>query len=280
MEVALKLVGTKMDPLQITFLRFLAGGLILAPFAVHSAGHLSIGVLTKKVLVRLALLGVLNITCCMAVYQYSLRFYNASTGALIFCSNPIFTMLFSHIFTSNDRLTRRKVVAMVTGLSGLVLLINPWEMKTGNILLGMTLTLFATIVFSLYSVLSGKISVHTGAFVQTSVSFISGALFLLIILILTGRPVFAGIAQNFAVLFYVSVVVTGFGFLSYFYVIHSATATMGSIAFFLKPILAPIAAMVILHETIQSISMYVGIAFVLAASCILLFRQDKPAKIN
>ena len=34
MEVALKLAGSEMDSFQLTFLRFMIGGLLLLPFAI------------------------------------------------------------------------------------------------------------------------------------------------------------------------------------------------------------------------------------------------------
>jgi len=69
------------------------------------------------------------------------------------------------------------------------------------------------------------------------------------------------------------VVVTGAGFLLYFLAIKQSNATTGSIVFFLKPVIAPILAVLIIGDVI-TYNMYIGIALILAASYILIFRKS------
>ena len=275
MEVALKLAGSSLDPFQITFLRFLLGGLVLLPFAVNEYKSKPKGFMTKQLWLSMILLGAVNGPFCMVLFQFGVDNSNASTAAVVFCSNPIFTMLIAHIMTEDEKANRRKVFALALGAAGLVFMMRPWDIQTGNTMAGIWFSLGAAASFGLYGVLGGKTIRRVGAFTQISASFFFGTLFLLLIMLPLGRPVFYGVADNLGIILYVSVVVTGCGYLLYFLAMKHSNATTASIIFFLKPIFAPIFAVILLGEII-TYNMYIGIALILAASYILSFRSGNP----
>ncbi|MDR1815314.1 MAG: DMT family transporter [Clostridiales Family XIII bacterium] len=275
MEVALKLAGGALDPFQITFLRFLIGGLLLTPFAAHERrGMRAAGgePLTPRLWLWVAFLGAVNVPFCMIFFQLGVLHSNAATAAVIFSCNPVFTMFFAHALTPDDKMNRRKALALAIGIAGLVFMIRPWDLQPGNTFLGAALSLAAAAVFALYGVLNAKTLVRVGTFTQTASSFVIGALILLALLPPLGRPIFAGFTDNLPILVYTSVVVTGGGYLFYFLALKKSSPSTAAIVFFLKPVIAPVFAVLVLAEQITW-NMYCGIALILAASYILLFRK-------
>jgi drug/metabolite transporter (DMT)-like permease len=59
------------------------------------------------------------------------------------------------------------------------------------------------------------------------------------------------------------------GYLAYFLAIRFSNATTGSVAFFMKPVLAPAFAVLILRETLAWNS-FLGIALILVSSFIII----------
>jgi len=275
MEVALKLVGSSLDPLQITFLRFFIGAIILLPFAIHEYRSKPKGFMTKKLWLSMLLLGAINGPFCMVLFQMGVDNSNASTAAVVFCSNPVFTMIVAHIMTEDEKANRRKVFALMLGLVGLFFMIRPWDIQAGNTMAGVLFSLAAAASFGLYSVVGGKTIKRVGAFTQTASSFFFGSIILLLIMLPLGRPVLTGVADNIGLVLYVSAVVTGCGYLLYFMAMKRSNATTASIIFFLKPVIAPVFAVILLQEAI-TFNMYIGIALIVAASYILIFRSAKP----
>jgi drug/metabolite transporter (DMT)-like permease len=158
-------------------------------------------------------------------------------------------------------------------------MIKPWNMQEGNTVMGIIFMLLAAVFFGWYTV-AGKISVKKmGIMAQTSFSFIMGSLVLLVIILVMGRPVFAGVAENWMAVAYVSIFVTGLGYFCYFKAIKHSDATTGSIAFFLKPAIAPVIAVIILHEHIMW-NTYIGIGLFLLASYMNIRGKRKEAKLN
>jgi len=274
MEVALKTVSTSLDPFQVTFLRFLFGGIVLLPFAINEYRSKPKGFMTKRLWLTQVFLGGAVLPSSMTLYQFAVMGANASTVAIIFCTNPVFTMLIAHLMTEDEKLNRLKILALALGAVGLVLLIHPWEIQEGNTLAGALLSLATSAVFGLYNVISGKNINRVGAYTQVSSNFLIGSLVLFCLLQFLGRPVFEGVGDHLGVVLYVSAAVTGGGYLLYFFAMKRSNATTASTVFFLKPVIAPIFAVILLGEVI-TYNMYIGIALVLTASYILIFRKNK-----
>lgn len=277
MEVALKMVGSNLDPFQLTYVRFLIGGLILLPFALRELKQKGIRLVPKDFVVLLGI-GVLGVTVSMMFFQLAVMKSNASTAAVIFCINPLFTMAFAALF-SDERMDKYKAYVLGIALLGLVFLIRPWSLQEGNTAAGIILMILAALTFGAYTVLAKGSVRKMGAIAQTSFSFILGALVLLIVTIVLGRPVVAGLVDEAPLVIYVSVFVTGIGYWSYFKSIGLSDASTGSLAFFLKPAIAPFIAVIVLHEVLLW-NTVVGILLILLASYMNLMFQRKTNAIR
>ena len=277
MEVSCKIGGANLDPFQLTFLRFLIGGLILLPFAIVQMRKRGVR-LTIKDMLALAGVGILGVTISMSLFQISIMMCNASTVSVLICVNPFFTMIFAHFMTS-EKLNAYKLIVLAIAITGIVFMLRPWDIQEGNSPLGMGLMIASAFVFGLYTV-AGKVSQEKiGLMAQTSISFLLGAGVLLIVILFMGRPVVSGISDNVPIILYTGLVVTGLGYYCYFKAIELSDAATGSFAFFLKPAVAPVIAVIVLHETILW-NTIAGIAFVLAASFLNIALQRRAEHIE
>lgn len=263
MEVALKLGGGKIDSFQLTFLRFFIGGMLLLPMAIAELKKNNIRLHIKD-FAWLTLLGIICVPLCMLAFQAGVMKANAGTAAVILSSNPIFTMIFAH-FISDESFTKGKLKVLIIGVIGIIFMIRPWDMQPGNTITGLGLVLFAAIMFGLYTVLGKDMNKKIGIFAQSAFSFLIGSFILLIVIIIMGKPITEGITENIPIIFYASVCVTALGYYSFFIAIKYSDAATGSIAFFLKIVIAPILALIVLGEGFTW-NMYIGIACMLAAS--------------
>lgn len=268
MEVALKIGGSTYDSIQLTFLRFFIGGVILAPVAVREVrrDHIQI---SGKDIVWLLLLGVMGISISMVLFQIGVLHCNAATAAALFCMNPICTMLIAHLFTS-EKMTKTKALAIPVALVAAVFMIRPWDVQEGNTVYGMIIMVIAMVTFSAYTVMGKRTIGRLGTFAQTSLSFILGSLVLLIAMLIMGHPVLAHITEKPLVVLYCGIVVTGLGYMFYFLAIRYSDATTGSLAFFIKPAIAPVLAVLVLHETVYW-NTIVGVILLITASIITLY---------
>ena len=273
MEVALKIAGNQLDAFQVTFIRFAIGGLFLLPFALIDMKKRNVS-LSKSDLLYLTGLGVLCICVSMLFFQIGIVHANANLVSVIICSNPIFVMIFAH-FIVNDKFTKRKALVLIISFLGLVFAANPFNLAEGNTAFGIICAVTAAVTFGLYTTI-GKLKIaKIGDIPQTCFSFLIGSAVMLIPMLIMDKPIIAGInSSNILMVLYIGVAVTGIGYYTYFQAIHACGPSNASIVFFLKPMFAPIIALVVLHESLTW-NIIVGIVLLLTGSMINLRAAKK-----
>ena len=281
MEIALKLVSDDFNPIQLTFTRFFIGGLFLLPFAIVSL-HKKQKYLSKKDLLYFAFLGFLGIVISMCLYQLAVLTTKASVVAVLFSCNPVFVTILAFLLLK-ENIHKSNVLALILEIIGSLIIINPFNTKLN--IFGVLLTIASTLIFALYGVYGKRKCLKFGGIVVTCFGFIFGSLEMLILIglshisyisnilannnvlsIFSSIPLFTGYSiQTLPVIIYICIINTGLGFAFYFKAMEETSAQTTSLVFFFKPILAPILALILLHEVIP-FNMIIGIVFILLGS--------------
>lgn len=290
MEIALKLSSGHFNAIQLTFLRFLIGGVVLLPLAIN-------GIKKKKLKIHPAdfgfffLTGFICVVISMILFQLSVLYTPASIVAVLFSCNSVFVVMFAYLFL-HERVHKHTVISIVVSLIGMGIIINPLHF-TGSAV-GVICVLGSAVTFALYNVIGRTRSDRFGGITLTCMSFLCGCAEMLVIIALShvpniaagmkgaglsvfsSIPVFSGIAlQNLAGLLYVGICVTGLGYTFYFLAMEKTSAATTSLVFYIKPVLAPIFAFAILNEAITS-QMMIGIVFIIIGSLIAFIPGIRP----
>jgi len=264
-EVVLKFVAGIFAPLQITFLRFSLGGLMLLPFALRALRernvHLSLSDFKK-----FAFTGFLFVPVTMTFYQLSVTFTEASVVAVIFSSNALFVTLLASVVLG-EKLRYNHFIALGFEVLAILLIIDPFggELDPTGALLAVT----AAVLFAAYSICGKKLAPRYGGVAVTALSILCGAIELFV-LILFGRTALGGsLFSTLGLTVFVDVPLvsnipasalpwlavmafgtTGGGFVTHMLALEKNTAREAALIFFFKPMLAPLFALICLGEDI------------------------------
>jgi len=242
LEPVSKLIAGEVTPYAITFWRFVIGSIILIPFAIVKIRKEKLKITGKDLLIMVGL-GILFICFSMILLQLAVKEASApSLIAIIFSSNSVFTLLLA-IPLVKERMTKNKLLALIFCVIGLLFCV---DFSQGTGALSVLLALLASVSFSLYAALSQKYMTKLGSAVQTCFVFLLGSCVLLIGLLIMGVDVLPSFnLKSVSILLYLGLFVTGVGYWAYFKAIEKGGAIMGSLAFFIKPILTPFVALLI-----------------------------------
>lgn len=288
-EVSLKLSSTVLNPIQLTFIRFLIGAIILLPVSLKNMSQRNI-LLNIKDYIFFSVFGFFLIPITMLLYQMAIQYSQASIVSVLFCSNPVFVIVFSWLIF-HKKLGKRTVISVILWIVGIVIFINPTDISSKS--KGVVLVIASAIIYAFCSLFSRRKSERYGGVILTCFSFLFGSIEL-VLLILIGRihsvmkilsgiglkilinvPIFQGInLHTLPSLLFTSIFVTGFGFVFYFLAIEKTSAEQASLTYFFKLVLAPLFASIIIHEIISA-NMYVGIIFIIAGAFLFLFPMFK-----
>ncbi|MFC0903123.1 DMT family transporter [Clostridium sp. MT-14] len=268
-----------MDPFQVMFIAFLIGAIILCPLATKD-------IKAKKLKIKaddlryFAICGISAVTVSMVLLQFAVTYTKASTAAVLYCLNAVFSIPFAY-FMLKEKITKGTFISMLVSLVGAVIILNPSEIINGignpRDIIGMLFALGSAVSWSFYTVYSKKRVAIYGGYVSNFFGFSFGVLALLIILIATGRPIFSGITlQNILVLLYMGIFIKAIGYICYMGAIRETSAITASMVFLIKPALATIFAILILGESIKT-NMVIGIICIIAGSYFKISSSKKES---
>lgn len=294
MEITLKMAGSVFNPIQLNFIRFLIGGIVLLPLALRSI-HTKQLKLNGQALRSFALTGLLCVIVSMTLYQLAVVYGKASIVAVLFSSNPVFALVFSYLIL-HEKLSRTSLISVIVSTVGLLVIINPFHLSN---VLAMVLGVASAITFGFYSIISRKVSQkqHFDGVTMTCFTFLLGSLELAILMGIShipavattigqtalgqsfaNIPYFAGISsQTILMILYIGIGVTGAGFATYFIAMERSDVSTASLVFFIKPALAPLMALVVLKEAI-ALNTWIGILVILIGSTISFLGQRSAEK--
>lgn len=297
MEIALKISAGNYNPIQLTFLRFFIGALVLLPLAIHEINR-------KKTVFKAAdfkfflLTGFICVIVSMVLFQMGVVYSPASIVAVLFSCNSVFVVLFAYLLLK-EKVYKHTVISIIVSVLGMMVIINPFNMSAS--IAGVIFSLGAAVTFALYNVVGRTRSEKYGGITLTCFSFFFGCAEMLVLIALShipsaalwfkkiglsmfaDIPVLAGIsAHSLPGLLYVGIFVTGLGYTFYFLAMEETSAATASLVFYIKPVLAPLFALAILNEPITA-QMCAGIVLIIIGSFIsfipgIKLRKDKKLK--
>ena len=282
MEIAGKIVATQINPFELTLIRFTIGGLILLPFAVKDIKNRNLK-LNKNDMYYFILTAFLCVVVSMSFFQLAVVYTKASIVAVVFSTNPVFTIPMAY-FVLKEKFTKATAVSLLLSIIGIICILNPFNL--GLDFKGIILAAAAALSFSLYSVVGKKRTARYGSKIMNSFTFLIGDIMLLILILIShikvvadffsqhnlqlfsNIPIIYGISSaNILTVIYLGVVVTGLGYLFYFMAMEETSVSTASVVFFIKPALAPVLALIILGESIP-LNTLAGIVFIISGSLI------------
>ena len=294
MEIVLKMVSNEFNPIQINFLRFFLGSILLLPLAIKSLKNRKLS-LSKDDIKFFLITGFVCVVVSMNFYQLSILYCKASLVAILFSCNPVFVVTFA-FFLLGEKLYKHTIASMVLSIIGMMCILNPFNMTIS--LLGIIFIIVASVTFALYSVICNKRCMKFGGIVINCFTFLFGSMEMLVLILITklsfvanflstrglkefaNIPIIHGITlANLPMLAYISIFVTGLGYTFYTLAMEETSATTASIVFFIKPALAPILALIILKEAIE-INTVIGILFIIIGSIISFTATSRMAKAH
>ena len=259
-EPVSKLFASEINPYAITAIRFLIGAFFLLPFSfseiIKEKKHV-----TKKDLGIMTVLGILFICVSMVLLQVGVAVADSpALIAILFSSNSVFTILLSAIFL-RKKLTKTRITGVILCIIAVVF---SADLTQGSNLLSIILGILSALTFSVYTILCKKYLSHIGGVIQTGITFFIGSVILLIILAILGIDILSDISSsNILLVLYISVLVTGVGYWAYSLALKKGGPQIAAIAFFIKPILTPLATFLI-NGIVPNYTIIIALVFMIA----------------
>lgn len=200
-------IGLQYDtPLHFAGIRFIISGLIVLPFTVPPVVFLK---MIKQYWKVVAWVTILQTLINYSLFYMGLDLVPGAIGAVIVGSQPLVTAVVASIMHKEDKLTRKKIITIIFGLSGVILISagrQVFKLGTALELLGAVMILAANISVATSNVIVSVRSKGMNPFVLSSSTLFTGGIILYLVSIpIEGRPNGAFPYQYWLILLWLSV---------------------------------------------------------------------------
>ena len=241
-------------PMQVALIRVIAGFLTVGGYALLK-GQLEVNHLRHTV--------HFTVMACLAAALY---FYGFAEGTALLesglagavsASIPLFSLVAAIIFLSDEKLTLNRVVGLMIGLVGMILITNPFSSKTGEFLLEgvlwMTLGSFSLGVSFVYArKFVTPLKLPPAALTTYQLGFAS--LILLLVTDKSGLESLPSDTESMLILVGgLGLIGTGLAYVLYYFVIEKLGAVRASALTYVPPVVALFLGAIFLGENIGMI---------------------------
>ena len=205
----------------------------------------------KKHLGDFAFMGFFNIAFPFILIAWAEKHVDSGLASIINSSTPLSTIIISSFFVKDDRITISKIAGLLTGFSGVILLMSPNIQNGWNQdLVAQGAILLATISYSASAVFARKRTQDLSPQVQAFMQLSMGALMMWIFVIATENPV--GFPQKpitWLAFIWLGLLGSSLAYILYFTLLPKIGPTRMTMVTYIPPLVAVILGVVFLKET-------------------------------
>ncbi len=260
--IAGKYTANVINPITITFLRFLIASVVLDVYLLIKKTTIDFNRQLIKESIILAVIG-------MIAYHYffytALKYTTAINSSLIAATNPFFTYMLSIVFLHTKPKLNKFAYIIIAFFSVSMIVVN-WDLSSvfnGGVNPGDLFMALAVFFWASYSILVKKFIVNYNPLILTTVVFNITAILLIPFANYSQISMFFDYDLNIIIsILYMGIFPTVFGYMIQQYSIKEIGPERTNIYINLVPVFAIILSIVILHESIDLLNIISGIIVV------------------
>ena len=251
----LKINVTQMPILWGLSLRFIIAGIIFWLIYFFKKNKVKFNPEIQSIYIVYTLF---NYTLCYYLTYWGAQYIYSNLGSILYSLSPITIALMAHFFLTDDKLNQKKILSMIIGFIGTILLLYNGNSFGGEkVFLGIFAILLAVVIGSWPTIYIKKQRIKVDPIHLNAVGLSFAGLIILLIAIIFDKSSFSQInSNNIPSLLFLAIPGTVVTWGIYIWLLNHLPASQLSYVAFFPPIIAIIAGWVFLNETLSLISLF------------------------
>ncbi len=225
----------------------------------------------------LLLLGLTNVAIPFFLISWGEQYIDSAVASILDATVPLFTILIAHYLLRDDKITLPKVLGLLTGFVGVVVLMSRdlTHASTGS-LLGQAAVILASVFYAVSSVYVRKTTEDTPGILRSAVPLISASGTMWLATFLFESPVeMPQLGLTWVALLWLGIFGSGVAFVMAYYLIHEIGPTRTTMVTYLFPLGGVVLGVVFLQEQLTW-ELLTGAALIVSSLAIANWEPKKP----
>lgn len=198
----------------------------------------------------LLILGLTNVAIPFFLISWGEKSIDSAVASILDATVPLFTILIAHYLLRDDKITLPKVLGLLTGFAGVVVLMSKdLANASTSSLLGQAAVILASVFYAVSSVLARKTTEDTPGVVRSAGPLVSASALMWLATFLFESPVkMPQLGITWIALLWLGVFGSGLAFVMAYYLIHEIGPTRTTMVTYLFPLGGVLLGVTFLHE--------------------------------
>src|SRR5215208_6541286 len=225
----------------------------------------------------LLLLGITNVAIPFFLISWGEQSIDSAVAAILDATVPLFTILVAHYLLHDDKMTMPKVVGLLMGFAGVVILMSKDIGDSLGSVLGQLAVVLASIFYAGSAVYARKTTENTPSILRSAGPLIPATVVMWLATFLVESPVeIPQLRITWIALLFLGILGSGVAFIMSYYLIHEIGPTRTSMVTYLFPLGGVILGVIFLNEQL-SWQLLVGAVFIVLSLVVSNWGSGKHA---
>jgi drug/metabolite transporter (DMT)-like permease len=221
-----------------------------------------------KAWLPLFLLGLTNLAIPFFLISWGEKSIDSGIAAILDATVPLFTILLAHFLLHDDKITAPKLVGLLVGFGGIVVLMSKDIGASPSSLLGQAAVILASVFYAISAVYARRMTEETPGILRSAGPLVSATAVMWLGTLVFESPVkLPQMGITWLALAFLGVLGSGLAFVLLYYLIHEIGPTRSTMVTYLFPLGGVILGVTILHEQLTW-QVLAGGAFIVASLAI------------
>ena len=229
----------------------------------------------------LLLLGLTNVAIPFFLISWGEQSIDSGVASILDATVPLFTIVIAHFLLKDDRMTVSKVLALLVGFAGVVVLMSADITSSKNSVAGQAAVVLASAFYAISSILVRKQTEDVPGILRSAVPLVSASAVMWMATLMVESPVkVPSLGLTWTALLFMGVFGSGLAFVMAYYLIHEIGPTRTTMVTYLFPLGGVILGIAILHEPLTW-QLIAGAVLIIASLVVVNWNPIKhPATAN
>ncbi len=235
---------------------------------------------TFKTWLPLLIVGLTNVAIPFFLISWGEKSIDSAVASILDATVPLFTILMAHFLLQDDKMTMPKVLGLLIGFAGIIILMSKDIGGSPSSLLGQLAVVVASMFYAGSAVYVRKTTEDVPGIVRSAGPLVSATATMWLAAFLFERPLtIPHLGITWVALLFLGVLGSGLAFVLAYYLIHEIGPTRTTMVTYLFPLGGVILGIAILHEQLTW-QVIAGAALIIASLAVSNWEPRKQEIIE
>ncbi|OGO29386.1 MAG: hypothetical protein A2W33_05160 [Chloroflexi bacterium RBG_16_52_11] len=246
----IKIAVQEIGPFTLVALRLLFGVLGLLVVFLFARPELP---RTWRMLLILTLIGFTNNALPYVLISWGELYIDSAVAAILNSTTPLFAMIFAHLYLRDDRMTTSRLIGLLVGFVGIVILVSRGLGSNVRFnLAGQLAVLIASVSYAGTAVFARKTTQGISPVALALVPLIGADIFMWMITPIVESPLsLPSLPITWLAVIWLGLLGTCIAFLLYYYLLHSVGPTRTALVTYVFPLVSVVLGVIFLNELLD-----------------------------